>query len=229
MDYELHLGDCREVLRHMQTSAADVVITDPPYNIKFKYLRWPDDLPEQTYINLIASVFPFSKIAISHYPEEMMKYVVPALGAPDHVGAWCYNSNIPRRFRLINYYGVVPDYSKIKVPYKNQGDKRIKERIENGSIGTDLYEWWDDIQMVKNVSLEKTTHPCPVPEKLQARIITLISNPGDTILDPFMGSGTTGVACAQLGRKFIGIELDPDYFAIAEKRIKTAYAQKVMF
>ena len=51
------------------------------------------------------------------------------------------------------------------------------------------------------------------------------TKPGDTILDPFMGSGTTGVACMQTGRKFIGIEIDPTYFAIAEKRIKEAQMQ----
>ena len=51
------------------------------------------------------------------------------------------------------------------------------------------------------------------------------TNEGDTILDPFMGSGTTGVACVQTGRNFIGIEIDPDYFAIAERRIKEAQLQ----
>ena len=50
-----------------------------------------------------------------------------------------------------------------------------------------------------------------------------------TILDPFMGSGTTGVACAKLGRKFIGIEIEPKYFDIACKRIEAAYAQPDMF
>jgi DNA modification methylase len=51
----------------------------------------------------------------------------------------------------------------------------------------------------------------------------------ETILDPFMGSGTTGVACAKLGRKFIGIELDPDYFEIACDRVRKAYAQPDLF
>jgi len=51
------------------------------------------------------------------------------------------------------------------------------------------------------------------------------TNEGDTILDPFMGSGTTGVACVQTGRNFIGCEIDPTYFAIAEKRIKEAQEQ----
>ena len=53
------------------------------------------------------------------------------------------------------------------------------------------------------------------------------TNPGDTVLDPYMGSGTTGVVCARLGRSFIGIERDPDYFAIAQARIQKAQADAI--
>lgn len=60
-----------------------------------------------------------------------------------------------------------------------------------------------------------------------SRLLEIV--PGKTILDPFMGSGTTGVACAKAGRKFIGIELDPDYFDIARRRVREAYAQPDIF
>jgi site-specific DNA-methyltransferase (adenine-specific) len=60
-------------------------------------------------------------------------------------------------------------------------------------------------------------------------LIADFTKPGGTILDPFMGSGTTGVACAKLGRKFIGIEIEPAYFDIACKRIEAAYAEPDMF
>jgi len=71
---------------------------------------------------------------------------------------------------------------------------------------------------VKNVSKEKTEHPCQMPLKVMDNIIGIL--PDDiTILDPFMGSGTTGVACVKTGRKFIGIELDEQYFKIAQERI----------
>ena len=60
-------------------------------------------------------------------------------------------------------------------------------------------------------------------------IISRFTDEGETILDPFMGSGTTGVACARLGRKFIGIELEPRYFDIACRRIEAAYRQPRLF
>lgn len=226
----LYLGDCLEVMDQLIADGAkvDVVITDPPYNIGFPYSTYADNLPDKEYMELIKAIARFPLVVIQ-YPEETMRLINPAIGAPDHVGAWCYNSNIPRRFRLINYYGLTPDYDKVKVPYKNQNDRRVRELIESGSTGTGLYEWFDDIQLVKNVSAEKTEHPCPIPLKLAKRLILLTTNEGDTVLDPFMGGGTLGEAAIELKRKFIGIEIDPDYFEIAAQRIKDAESQMVMF
>lgn len=72
-------------------------------------------------------------------------------------------------------------------------------------------------------------HPTEKPIPLMRELLQDFTNPGETILDPFMGSGTTGVACAKMGRKFIGIELDRKYFDIACERITKAYAQGDMF
>jgi len=72
---------------------------------------------------------------------------------------------------------------------------------------------------------DNTTHPTTKPLWLMQRLVTVCTNPDMTVLDCFMGSGTTGVACVQTGRNFIGIEIDPTYFAIAERRIKEAQMQ----
>jgi site-specific DNA-methyltransferase (adenine-specific) len=72
-------------------------------------------------------------------------------------------------------------------------------------------------------------HPTEKPVSLMRELISLFSNFGETILDPFMGSGTTGVAAVKLGRKFIGIEIEPKYFDIACRRISDALKQPDMF
>lgn len=72
-------------------------------------------------------------------------------------------------------------------------------------------------------------HPTEKPVPLMRELLTDFTNPGELILDPFMGSGTTGVACARMGRRFIGIELDPKYFDVACDRIRKAYDQGDMF
>lgn len=197
-----------------------VIITDPPYNIKYEYDEYPDNLTDEEYIQLISN-FKDKPLAIIHYPEESMKYFVPALGVPDEVGIWAYNSNLPNRHsRLINYYNLKPDYNAVKQPYKNPDDKRIQERIKQGHTGARSYDWFTDIQLEKNVSKTEYNHPCPVPMELMERIILLTTKEGDLVVDPFMGSGTTAIACIKNNRRYIGFELSENYYNMANERIK---------
>lgn len=86
--------------------------------------------------------------------------------------------------------------------------------------------WWP----ISNPYTGETAgHPAPMPYSMAADHITTWTDRGETVLDPFMGSGTTGVACAKLGRKFIGIEIESKYFDIACRRIEQAYQQPDMF
>ena len=122
---------------------------------------------------------------------------------------------------ILRFFGITPDFKRVLQPYKNPSDKWIKRLIANGSMGTPIYDWWN-VNIVKNVSKEKTAHPCQMPLQVMKNIIGIL--PDDyVIIDPFMGSGTTGVVCRQLNRKFIGIELDKEYYEIAYKRISEVY------
>ena len=98
-----------------------------------------------------------------------------------------------------------------------QKDGSMKPKSTVGNItakyGQRFNIWYNAPKQYNN------EHPAPFPEKLAHDHIISWSNEGDTVLDPFMGSCTTGVACKNLNRNFIGIELDPEYFKIAEKRI----------
>lgn len=86
------------------------------------------------------------------------------------------------------------------------------------------FNWW----RIKNNN-NPTKHPAPMPYSMAHDHVISWTNPGETILDPFMGSGTTLVACAKLGRKGIGIELDEAYFDIACERVQAAYDQPDLF
>lgn len=90
---------------------------------------------------------------------------------------------------------------------------KISQTFNSQMGNTDV---WDDINFYK----EKRLHPTQKPQKLLERIIYASSNEGDLILDPFMGSGSTGEACLRMNRNFIGIELDDKYFEITKNRIK---------
>ena len=88
------------------------------------------------------------------------------------------------------------------------------------------YDWFSDIQLVKNVSKSDYPHPCPVPVELMERIIKLTTNEGDLVVDPFAGSGSTGVACVNTNRRFIGFEIDTLYSDMANERMAEAIVKK---
>jgi len=212
-DCTLIHGDCREVLPTL--GRFDAVITDPPYGIGFKYDGEYEDFGDRPYMDLISSLRAYP-VALLQYPEEMMRLVVPVMGAPDEVLAWVYPSNIRRQFRLWGLWGLKADFSQVKQPARNPEAEKVK------ALMVDSYDWWEQPQ-VKNVSAEKTAHPCQIPVTSVERVLRL-TNVCHAV-DPFMGSGTTGVACVQLGRKFTGIERERKYFDIAYERISRAQAQ----
>lgn len=216
---KIYHGDFRDYIKQLPEDS--MIVTDPPYNIGFQgYDIHNDNMPDDDYIEMLCELQRFRAVAIINYPIETIKYIAPALGIPNAVAAWCYNANIPNRFRLISFYGCKPDYSKEKQAYKNPTDKRVAKLIADGSQGTNLYEWWTDIQLVKNVSKEKTNHPCPVPEKLISRIIRLASNEGERIIDPFVGSLTTIKCAFELGHNVIGCEKSEAYILEGLKRLE---------
>lgn len=164
-------------------------------------------------------------MVIIHYPEPMFKLAAEINQFPERVISWVYNSNTAKQHRDIAFFGIKPDMKKVRQPYKNLNDKRIQKRIAEGKTGAKLYDWWN-INQVKNVSKDKTSHPCQMPVEVMERIISVL--PDDvTVVDPFMGSGTTGIACKRLGKDFIGIEIDSEYFRIAENRIRNERGEKV--
>lgn len=118
------------------------------------------------------------------------------------------------------------DYTAIHIWDKKSGAGSQYERIfeRNGHKNFNVYRYYlINSTVAANFTRDVFTgHPSQKPRKLISNLIQDYSKKGDTILDPFMGSGTTGVACKELGRNFIGIEISPEYFKIAEKRINQA-------
>ena len=177
-------------------------------------------MKDEDYINML-SILNNYNIVMIHYLEDFCGVVGEALGKPNKIVPWCYNSNLLRQCRGIAWYGCKPDFNKVKQPYKNLNDKRIKKLIDNGSEGSRIYDWWSDIQLVKNVSKEKNLKfTNQIPIKLLERIILLTTNENDVILDPFFGSGSLYFACKNTNRKCIGVEQSKEHLNIFLERLK---------
>jgi DNA modification methylase len=196
----------------------DFIITDPPYNVGYKYPDYDDNLSSEEYIELLSSMQNKKTIMI-HYPEDFCGDIGEALGRPQKLVQWVYNSNLGRQHRSIGWFGCKPDLTKVKQPYKNPNDKRVKKLIEQGSAGTRLYDWWE-INLVKNVSKEKvSSFTNQIPLEVLERIILTTTEPGDVILDPFFGSGSIYFACKNTGRRCIGIEQSAEHIKSFRERL----------
>jgi len=206
---EVYCGDCLEVLPTL--GLFDAVLMDPPYGLsgadteKNEYASF-DDTPEQVEL-LVKAVIEWGQYArLVMTPGQRMMFKYPE---PTAVGVFYYPAGTGScswgfvGWQPIFYYG--------KDPFLADG----KGRASNSFYATD--------------SAEKNGHPCPKPIGQWTKLLERVTRKGESILDPFMGSGTTGVAAVKLGRKFTGIEIDPGYFDIACRRIEAALKQPDMF
>ena len=136
------------------------------------------------------------------------------------------------RYQPLKYHEDVLVFGKGRVTYNPQGVIRVNEEATQGGVSSDIMgnqkrdrkyikkytNYPSTIQSFKSEG--ETVHPTQKPVPLFEYLIKTYTNEGDTVLDNCMGSGTTGVACINTNRNFIGIELDEKYFEIAKKRIK---------
>ena len=93
-----------------------------------------------------------------------------------------------------------------------------KERTA-ARVWTPVSDVWTDIHRIRH-NVRRDEHPNQLPVPLMERLLLMTTDEGDTVLDPFMGTGTTAIAAKRLGRKFIGIELDSKYISIAQKKLR---------
>lgn len=214
---QVYHNDFRKLI---DTLEFDFIVTDPPYNVGYAYPDYDDNMCSIDYIKMLNKLKPHKTIMV-HYAEDFCGDVRDAMGKPDRCVSWCYSSNLRRQSRMIAWFGCKPDFNKVKQPYKDEKDKRNIENRKKGSTGARIYDWWSDIQLVKNVSKCKVkTFTNQMPVALLERIILITTKPGDTILDPFFGSGSLYFACKNTGRKCIGIEQSDAHLKSFKERLQ---------
>lgn len=219
------------------SESIDTIITDPPYNVNFKYNNYKDNLSwdeyykwqEQTILNFDSNLTPSGNILWLNYPESAAIFY-NKLSNHYYPVEWinwiyhCHTSGKPLRkaSRAWIWFSKteIPFYNQefLQGEYQNPTDKRIKKKIEQGKKPVE-YDWWW-YEQVKNVSTEKTDHPCQLPLEMVERLVQATCPISGTVLDMFMGSATVGEACIKHERNFIGIEQDKDYFNIAVNRLE---------
>ena len=139
---------------------------------------------------------------------------------------------MPAHYSLLLYTKHPTNFTYNQLPPIPQMDlclrpKCISKRPEDAPKEP-LSDIWFDIHRIKH-KRDRDEHPCQLPIKLLERMILMSSNPGDLILDPFMGTGTTAIMAKKLDRHFVGIEIDEKYFKAAEKRLNVIANELKLF
>jgi len=228
----------------IEKNSIDLIVTSPPYNVEIHYNSFQDDIPYEMYLEFTVQWLRKAYSLVKS--DGRMCLNIPLDKSKGRKGAgfqsvyaditniakevgWKYFStiiwnegNISRRTAWGSWLSarapyVIAPVEVIIIFYKERWQK-IKKG-ESDITKHEFMEWTNGLWTFSGESKKKVGHPAPFPVELPRRCIKLFSFVGDTVLDPFMGSGSTLIACALLNRKGIGVDIDENYCGLAKNRL----------
>ncbi len=213
--FTLHNGDCLPYIKAMPAKSVSAVISDPPYGIanivgNGRYGRTVRKIENDFNLDILVEAFQemlrvAPLVMLFHSPRNLPDFYKQIDGAK-FAGHIIWNKKAP-----------------------GTGFGSIRYQHEHISVFGDLPKEKESIFSVINEYREAKLHPHEKPVLLMQKLVNWVDGEKKIILDPFMGSGSTGVACVKMNVDFIGCELSPEYFAIAETRLKEASLQQHLF
>jgi len=240
---KVHCEDCLEFMKHIPDKSIDLVLTDPPYNEGYKYRGSNYQDKRNDYYEFLETVIIEIKRMLKNSGSFYLKHssrqinkIVPLLNKHfifRNLIIWISNSQAHPKLNYDSYYEPIYFYTKSdEYIFNKRAELREKPPTYWSGEGKEfiglLVNCFYDIKKIQAGCLRKVEggkigkeklHPCSMPERLAQRLIKVSSNKGDLILDPFLGSGTTAIACKELNRNFIGIEINPIYVEISKNRL----------
>lgn len=235
-------GDCLERMKEIPDGSVDMILCDLPYGTTA--CKWDSVIPfEQLWEQYKRVTKENSAIVLTASQPFTSALVMSNISMFKH--EWIWQKNAGSNFGTVRYqpmkehesvlvFGVKkPHYNPIKQPRSEAGMRMVAAGVKSkASRGDDVYgglnQGYDNSSCdptmrypssVQKFNRERGLHPTQKPIALMEYLVRTYTNEGDVVLDNCMGSGTTGVACANTGRRFIGVELDENYFNIAKDRI----------
>jgi adenine-specific DNA-methyltransferase len=245
----IHSGDCLDLLREIPSESIQLVVTSPPYNIGKEYerrLKLETYLQQQARIirecvrtlsrrgsicwqvgNCVdrGAIIPLDTVLYPIFAELGVKMRNRIIWHFEH-GLHC-SRRFSGRYETLIWFTKSDDYTftldSVRVPQKYPGKKYFKGpkagQYSCNPLGKNPGDLWV-IPNVKSNHVEKTGHPCQFPVELIERLVLSMTNEGDWVLDPFLGTGTTVIAAIRHGRRGVGAETVPKYVQLARQRIR---------
>ena len=241
----IYSGDACKLLDEWAADSVDLVFADPPFNIGYVYDKYHDDVPNEEYVEwsrrwmgccqrVLKPTGSFY-IAIGDEFVADIRVIGRELGL--HLRNWiiwryAFGQNTKAKFcrahtHILYFTMNAQDFTfndkLLRFPSARHTEYQDLRANPAGRLPDDV---WDDFPRVCGTFKERAGfHGCQMPEALLMRIVMASSNPGEIVLDPFVGSGTTAVAAAKLGRKYVGIDISKDYAQHTRKRLKNALVE----
>ena len=243
-EYKLYQGDCIELMKDILDGSVDLVLTDPPYGTTA--CKWDSVIPFEPMWEQLNRIVKTDG-AICFFSAQPFTSALIVSNIKKFKHHWIWKKNRGTGFQVAKYRPMMatedvvvfsvgkkvkyyPQMQKLEKPYfcKNASSSNGTNPLAHFNDGGK----WVDSKYPTNVlefaKVSKPSHPTQKPVDLLEYLIRTYTNEGETVLDFTMGSGSTGVAALNTNRNFIGIELDEEYFKIAENRIKQAIIDKGM-
>lgn len=235
-------GDCIKVMSSIPDNSVDMTFADPPFNLKKKYNGYIDSKDMKEYLNwcqewihqMVRITKMTGSILVHNIPRWLTYYTsfLNEISEFRHWISWSAPTSPMGKSLQPAHYGIL-FYAKdikqnkcyeLRSPHKRDRKSKYLSKDYGGKkaalhpYGPLITDVWTDIHRIKH-NKYRDKHPCQLPIHLLERLILMTTDAGDTVLDPFMGTGTTAVAAKRLGRNYIGIELDSKYVEIAENKL----------
>ena len=227
-DATLYLGDCREILQSL--GPVDAVVMDPPYVLS-------DSGPGASHFGMSLNKFDSAsyKDIVAGFDIEVVLDALAAICKPFNLFSFCSNRQVSALMAFNEARGRATTlcvwHKTNAAPFANgvwRGDiEYVVHAKESGAVFVGGAV--EKKKVSEHPLIQDQAHPTVKPLPLIMKYVGICSLVGQTVIDPFMGSGTTGVACANLSRRFVGIEKDETYFDIACRRIEAAANQPRLF
>lgn len=232
---QLVQGDCLELMKDIPDGSVDMVLTDPPYGTTA--CKWDTVIPLEPMWERLKRVIKLNGAIVMTASQPFTTTLI-ASNIKNYKYNWVWNKALAgngilaKKQPLKIHEDVIVFNSKIYQPEMRKGKARwkggIKDKHGTFSNAEAPKVWSDEYYPVSIIDISGAgmrtgrVHPTQKPVALMEYLIKTYTNEGETVLDFTMGSGTTGIACKNLNRSFIGIELDETYFNIAKERIENA-------
>ena len=212
-------GDCLEVMKTMADKSVDLVLTDPPYGVNYEGGHF-----HSGDVNIVRKREKLANDTVNVYPElfkEIYRLLKDGSGGAyvfyaDSLSEYVYPPKPFDKYQMLIWGKSNARYAAMTARYKHNFEPLVW-------LQKPPSKWRGDTKQTSlfwlKANAQNSHHPTEKPVGICSVLIRNSSDKDDTILDPFMGSGTTGCACKELGRNFIGIEINKTYYDIAVKRI----------